>query len=307
MTVSRTVEDYAAVGDGIEICYDTFGESTSPALLLVMGLAGPLTWWSPELCEHLAERGFYVIRYDNRDVGRSTKMRGRGGRPGDVVRGFVRVRGRPPYTLSDMARDAVGLLDHLGVERAHVCGVSMGGMIAQTLAIEHPDRVLSLVSVMSTTGRRSVGWQDPRLFPMLLGRGRLSREGFVERSARTWRSIGSPAYRMPDDEVRARAEETYDRGISNSGVVRQMQAVLSQPDRAPRLRDLRIPALVIHGLNDRMVHVSGGRATARAIPGAELMLIPGMGHDIPKQLWPTFADGIERTARRAGSLVHDDS
>ena len=307
MSIRRTVEDYAPVGNGIDICYDTFGEPTSPALLLVMGLGGPLTWWSPDLCCLLAERGFYVIRFDNRDVGRSTKVRGLGGRPGDVVRGFVGVRSGAPYTLSDMAGDAVGLLDHLGVDRAHVAGVSMGGMIAQTLAIDHPDRVLSLVSIMSTTGRRSVGWQDPRLFPMLLGRGRLSREAFALRSTRTWRSIGSPAYPVPDDEVRARAEETFDRGISNSGVVRQIQAVLAQPDRAPRLRNLAIPALVIHGLSDRMVHVSGGRATARAIPGAELLLIPGMGHDLPRQLWPTLADGIQRTARRAGAPVPERS
>jgi pimeloyl-ACP methyl ester carboxylesterase len=217
-----------------------------------------------------------------------------------VVKRFVRPKSPPPYTISDMAGDAVGLLDVLGIDRAHVTGVSMGGMIAQTLAIEHPQRVLSLVSIMSTTGRRSVGWQDPRLFPMLLGRGARTREQVIAQSARTWATIGSPGYPTPGDEIRERAGETYDRGMDAAGVVRQMQAVVAQPDRTARLHDLTIPALVIHGLNDRLVHVSGGRATADAIPGAELLLIPGMGHDLPRALWPTFADAISRTAARAG-------
>jgi pimeloyl-ACP methyl ester carboxylesterase len=175
----------------------------------------------------------------------------------------------------------------------------MGGMIAQTLATEHQDRVLSLVSIMSTTGRWSVGWQDPRLFPRLLGRGRNEREDYIRQSAKTWTAIGSPGYPTPPDEVRERAGETYDRGVSMTGAIRQMEAVLAQPDRSRALHDLRVPTMVIHGLSDRLVHVSGGRATARAIPGAELVLVPGMGHDLPKPLWPRFADGIERTARRA--------
>jgi pimeloyl-ACP methyl ester carboxylesterase len=295
----QTTEEIAVLPNGIELCYDTFGSRDDPALLLIMGLAGPLNWWSPDLCRLLAGRGFFVVRFDNRDVGKSTKLRGRGGARTDVVRGFLRPTTPTPYTISDMAGDAVGLLDALGVERAHVTGVSMGGMIAQTLAIEHPERVLSLVSIMSTTGRRTVGWQDPRLFPMLLGRGARTREQVIAHSARTWATIGSPGYPTPDDEIRARAGETFDRGMNAEGVVRQMQAVLAQPDRTSRLRGLSLPALVIHGLDDRLVHVSGGRATASAIPGAELMLIRGMGHDLPRALWPTFADGIERTARRA--------
>ncbi|MBA3232566.1 MAG: alpha/beta hydrolase [Propionibacteriales bacterium] len=264
-----------------------------------MGLGGPMTWWNPELCSLLANRGFFVIRYDNRDVGRSSKLPGAGGRRSDVVRTFVRKRTPPPYTLSDMAGDASGLLQHLGVEHAHVTGVSMGGMIAQTLAIEQPERVLSLVSIMAATGRRSVGWQDPRLFPMLFGGRRTDRARVIEMSVRTWTMIGSPAYPTPPDQTRDRAAETFDRGISSSGVVRQLQAHLAQPDRTAGLMQLDVPVLVIHGLNDRMVHVSGGRATAHAIPGAELLLVPGMGHDLPAKLWETFADGIERTARRA--------
>jgi len=299
--MQRSEEQTARLETGIELCYDTFGDPADPALLLVMGLAGPLTWWAPELCEQFAERGFYVVRFDNRDVGRSTVLRGRGGHRSDVIRGFVRRQTKLPYTLSDMAGDAVGLLDHLGIDKAHVTGVSMGGMIAQTLALEHRDRVLSLVSIMSTTGRRSVGWQDPRLFPMLLGPVQRTREQAIERSVKTWATIGSPAYPTPQEETRERAAETFDRGISPSGVVRQMQAVLAQPDRSKALHQLDIPALVIHGLSDKLVHVSGGRATARAIPGAELVLIPGMGHDLPRKLWPVFVDGVARTAARAGA------
>lgn len=297
--MQQSIEQTATVQDGIELCFDTFGEPSDPTLLLVMGLGGPLNWWNPDICRLLASRGFFVVRFDNRDVGKSTTVSGGGGRQSDVLRSFLRKQHTPPYTLSDMAGDAVGLLDHLGVDKAHVVGVSMGGMIAQTLAIDHPERLLSLVSIMASTGRRSVGWQDPRLLPMLLGKGGRSREQVVAQSARTWLTIGSPAYPTPADEVRARAGETYDRGLDLAGVIRQMQAFLAQPDRTRALRNVRVPTLVIHGLSDRLVHVSGGRATAAAIPDAELLLVPGMGHDMPRQLWPTFADGIERTAARA--------
>jgi pimeloyl-ACP methyl ester carboxylesterase len=297
--VARSIEETAHLSNGISIAYDTFGDRKDPALLLIMGLAGPMTWWNPDLCALLAERGFYVIRFDNRDVGKSTLLRDLAGRRNHVLRGFVRRQANPPYTLSDMGDDAIGVLDHLGIDKAHVTGASMGGMIAQTLVLDHPDRVLSLVSIMSTTGRRSVGWQDPRLFPMLLARERHQRTAYIERSVHTWATIGSPGYPTSADETRERAGETYDRGISTSGVIRQMLAILAQPDRSRSLREVSVPTLVIHGLADRLVHVSGGRATAHAVPGAELLLIPGMGHDLPTALWPTFADGIERTARRA--------
>jgi pimeloyl-ACP methyl ester carboxylesterase len=197
-----------------------------------------------------------------------------------------------------MADDAFGLLDHLGLESAHVCGVSMGGMIAQTMAIEHPERVRSLTSIMSTTGKRTVGWQHPSLLPNLLGH-RAGREAYIEASMRTWKLIGSPAYPMAEEQTRRDAGETYDRGVTASGTLRQMVAILTQPNRAPRLRALTVPALVVHGLADKMVHVSGGRATAAAIPGAELLLIDGMGHDLPPALFETFTDGIRRTADRA--------
>ena len=295
ITVSQDL--FAPVSTGIELCYQTFGDPTGDPLLLVMGLGGPMTWWDPEFCAGLARRGFYVIRYDNRDTGRSTKIGGKVGRA-DLLRAFAGRGGRPAYTLADMAGDAFGLLDHLGLPAAHVVGVSMGGMIAQTMAVEQPSRVLSLTSIMSTTGRRTVGWQHPKLLPILIAPRGPGRTAYAETSARLWQMIGSPAYPVEHEEVRRRAEETWDRGFSANGVMRQMLAILAQPDRGARLRNLTMPALVVHGDRDKMVHVSGGRATAAAIPGAELLLVPGMGHDLPRPLFDDFADAIRRTAHR---------
>ncbi|MEZ5092044.1 alpha/beta fold hydrolase [Nocardioides sp.] len=296
--VAVSDEMFAPVSPGVELCYQTFGDPDGDPLLLVMGLSGPMTWWDPELCAALVQRGFFVIRFDNRDTGRSTKIGGAVRRV-DLVRAFAGRGRRPPYTLSDMATDAIGLLDHLGLASAHVAGVSMGGMIAQTIAIEHPGRVRSLTSISSTTGRRSVGWQHPRLLPVLIAPRGPGRTAYAETSARTWSMIGSPAYRQGHAEVLRRAEETWDRGFSANGVMRQMLAILAQPDRGPRLRNLTVPALVLHGDSDKMVHLSGGRATAAAIPGAELVVVPGMGHDLPRPLYGDFADAIRRTADRA--------
>lgn len=293
-------EAFAALESGIEICYETFGDARDPAMLLVMGLGGPMGWWSVDFCRNLADRGFFVVRYDNRDTGRSTKVSPRRPlRTTAVVTTFLGSRRHAEYALDELAADAFGLLDALSVQRAHLVGVSMGGMIVQTMAIHCPPRVASMTSIMSTTGRRSVGWADPRLFRMLLGRSTLTRESYIERSLLTSRSIGSPGYPSADDIGRARAIETYDRGWSPAGVARQLLAVLAQPDRTPQLRQLDVPTLVVHGLADRLVHPSGGRATASAIPGAELLMIPGMGHDLPAQLDDTLAGAIARTARRA--------
>ena len=297
--VVESGELFAPVGGGIELCYQTYGDPSDEPVLLVMGLGGPMNWWDPELCRLIAAGGRYVIRYDNRDTGRSTKLKDHRTTRAALVRAFAGQSVTPPYTLGDMADDACGLLDHLGLEAAHVVGVSMGGMIAQVMAIARPGRVRSLTSIMSTTGKRSVGWQHPRLLPMLIApRGR-GREAYAATSARMSELIGSPAFPQPREEALARAGETFDRGFSATGVLRQMQAIMAEPNRGPRLRGLRIPATVVHGTADRMVHVSGGRATARAIPGAELLLIDGMGHDLPRELYPTFADAIDRTVRRA--------
>ena len=296
--VAASEELFAPVGDDIELCYQTFGDPDDEPLLLVMGLGGPMNWWDVELCTTLAERGFYVIRYDNRDTGRSSRAKGRVTRA-MLVSAFAGRRVRPPYTMSAFAADAFGLLDHLGLESAHVAGVSMGGMIAQTMAIKQPARVRSLTSIMSTTGRRTVGWQHPSLLPNLLAK-RAGREAYINSSVVVWNRIGSPGYPKAEAAVRAQAAETWERGTSAAGVMRHMMAVLTQPNRGPRLHALRVPALVVHGLADKMVHVSGGRATAAAIPGAELLLIDGMGHDLPEQLYETFAGAIRRTADRAG-------
>jgi len=296
-----TIDGVATLPSGLEIAYTTFGATSSPPLLLIMGLGGPSIWWPDELCNDLADRGFYVIRYDNRDVGWSTRMKEQWVHRRQVVGAFLGRPVRGAYTMADMADDAFGLLDHLGVDAAHVCGVSMGGMIAQTMAVTQPERVLSLVSIMSSTGRRTVGWQHPSLLPMLLGRGIHSREAYIRQSARVWDAIGSPGYPEDAEEKARRAGETWDRGVSTVGTMRQMLAILTQPDRTRELRELRIPALVIHGTADKMVHPSGGRATARAIPEAELQMVPGMGHDLPLALHPLFVDGIERTAMRAAT------
>ncbi len=295
-----TAEQFAHLESGIELCYETFGSPEDPAVLLIMGLGGPMGWWDSELCTALADRGFFVIRYDNRDTGRSTKLRQHRVTRADLLRAFAG-RARPPYTLGDMAEDAIGLLDHLGIAAAHVAGVSMGGMIAQTMAIEHPDRVLSLTSIMSTTGRRTVGWQHPKLIPTLLGSSGSGREGYLANAQRSWRRIGSPAFPTTTESMLARAAETWDRGWAASGVLRHMMAVLTQPDRTKHLSRVGVPTAVVHGLSDPLVHRSGGRATARAIPDAEHVEIAGMGHDLPRQLWPTIIDTIVRTAHRAAT------
>ena len=288
----------APVGNEVELCYQTFGDPSGEPLLLVMGLGGPMTWWDTELCVMLAREGFYVVRYDNRDTGRSTRIRARVTR-GQLVRAFGGRKVKAPYSMADLAGDAVALMDHLGLESAHVAGISMGGMIAQTVAIDHPGRVRSLTSIMSTTGRRTVGWQDPRLIPALIAPRKPGRDSYVATSVAFWGVIGSPGYPADPDVLTTRAGDTFDRGYSASGMMRHMMAILTQPDRTHRLRSLRIPALVVHGMADKMVHVSGGRSTAAAIPGAELVLIDGMGHDLPPALFETVVEAIARTADRA--------
>jgi pimeloyl-ACP methyl ester carboxylesterase len=295
-SASPSPERRARLAHGIELAYQTFGDRDGDPLLLIMGLGGPMTWWDPEFCQMLADHGFYVIRYDNRDTGRSTKVSGRLSRR-RIVACFAGLKVRTPYTMNDLAEDGFGLLDHLELDKAHVVGISMGGMIAQTMALSDPERVLSLTSIMSSTGRRTVGWQDPGLLPLLMA-SRRSREEYIETSQKLWKLIGSPDYPDTTETIRERAAETWDRGISRAGVMRQTGAILTQPDRSRALRGLEVPTLVIHGTHDKMVHVSGGRATSSAVPGSELMLVPGMGHDVPPQLHATFVDAIRRVAER---------
>lgn len=288
----------APICSGVEICYQTFGNPEDDPLLLVMGLGGPMTWWDAELCRQLAASGFYVIRYDNRDTGRSTKVEGRV-RHGQLARAFVGAPTRAPYSITDLASDAFGLLDHLDISAAHVAGISMGGMIAQTMALHAPERVRSLASIMSTTGRRTVGRQHPGLLPNLVAPRGPGREDYIRGSLAIWRRIGSPGFPRAEDELRERAGETWDRGVSRAGIMRQMMAVLTQPDRTAPLGHLVVPTLVMHGLADRMVHISGGRATAAAVPGARVVFIDGWGHDLPAPLFATFTRAIRSNADRA--------
>ena len=285
-----------AKGGPVDLVYETIGDPSDPPLLLVMGLGMQLIHWDLELCERFAERGFHVIRFDNRDAGLSTKVRAP---VPTVMRLMAGLPAPVPYVLSDMAADAFGLLDHLGIERAHVVGTSMGGMIAQQMAIEAPERVLSLASMMSTTGDRFVGTPKLRVWSVLMRRAPHDRDAYIEYFARVFRMIGSPAYRPDDERVREEAGATFDRCHDPAGTARQLAAVLASGSRTAALRELRVPTVVIHGEADPLLPVRGGRATAKAIPGAELITIPGMGHDLPRELWPTFVDAIARNAERA--------
>jgi pimeloyl-ACP methyl ester carboxylesterase len=289
-------EQLCTVGDGVELCYETFGDPEAPAMLLTMGLATQMLGWHEDFCAELADRGFHVIRFDNRDCGRSQRMNGTVPSTLQLLR---RDKRAASYTLEDMAGDGVGLLDHLGIEAAHVVGASMGGMIAQTMAARHPNRVLSLLSMMSNTGARWSGQPSPRLYHVLLKPPPHDRERYKDHAVWVFSRIGSPEFERDNDDLRRIAGMSYDRGINPGGSLRQLAAIIASGDRTPLLRTIKAPTLVIHGARDKLVPPSGGRATARAIPGARLLLIGGMGHDIPRGAWPQMLDGIEQNAARS--------
>ncbi len=291
------VAEAIAHANGIDLAYEDFGDPADPTLLLIMGLGAQMLAWDEGFCELLVDRGFRVVRFDNRDVGRSTKIEG--GPRVDVMAAIAGDLGSVAYTLDDMADDAAGLLDYLGVGAAHVVGASQGGMIGQTLAIRRPERVLSLASIMSTTGDPAVGQPHPEALPALLTRPPEDRAGFVEYVVRAWRVIGSPGFDPDEDALRALAGAIFDRGIHPDGTARQLVAILASGDRTGALRRVRVPTVVIHGTDDPLIDVSGGKATAAAIPDAELVLIEGMGHDLPRELWPRFVDLIVANAGRA--------
>jgi pimeloyl-ACP methyl ester carboxylesterase len=288
-------EQRADIGP-VELVYETIGDPAGEPLLLVMGLGMQLIHWDRELCELFAERGFRVIRFDNRDAGLSTKI---DAPVPNVMRLMTGLPSRVPYLLGDMASDAFGLLDHLDIERAHVVGTSMGGMIAQTMAIERPERVLSLGSMLSTTGDRRVGTPKLRVWSILMRRAPRGRDAYIAYFIRVFKMIGSPAYPPDEDRLRELAGATYDRCHHPAGTARQLAAILASGSRTAGLRRLDVPAVVIHGRSDPLVPVRGGIATAKAIPGAELVTIPGMGHDMPRELWPTFVEAIAGNADRA--------
>jgi pimeloyl-ACP methyl ester carboxylesterase len=288
-------EESVQVGE-IEMVYETIGVPGDPPLLLIMGLGTQLIHWDLEFCEQLAERGFRVIRFDNRDSGRSTKI---DARVPNLGRAMAGLKIDAPYLLSDMADDTFGLLDHLGVERAHLAGASMGGMIAQTMAIQRPERVQSLTSIMSTTGERRAGRPKLRVWSVLMRRAPSDKEAYVEYFLRVFRLIGSKAFQVDEERLRALAAASYERGHHPAGTGRQLAAIMASGDRTAQLSEVRVPTTVIHGKDDPLVPFRGGLATARAIPGAKLVAIPGMGHDLPREVWPQVIDEIAATAARA--------
>jgi pimeloyl-ACP methyl ester carboxylesterase len=293
-------EQLKDVGRGITLCYETFGEEGAPPLLLIMGLATQMIAWPEQFCEQLADRGFYVVRFDNRDAGRSTHV---GGPPPPVRQLLTRRIDPVLYTLSDMAEDAVLLMRELELEPAHVVGVSMGGMIAQTIAAEHPESVRSLVSIMSTTGNRWKGQPAFGIYRFLLRRAPADRAGFVEYLARVYAAIGSTGLPRDDQWPREVAARSYDRGHDPAGSGRQLGAIVASGDRTEALRRITAPTLVIHGTADRMVRPSGGRATARAISGGRLMMVEGMGHDLPAAAWSQLVGAISDHAKAADATL----
>ncbi len=288
-------EEVARV-NGMEIAYERMGDPSNPPLLLVMGLGMQLIHWDLELCEMFVDRGFHVIRFDNRDVGHSTKI---AAPVPDVRRAMLGLHVDAPYLLGDMADDAAGLLDHLGSQAAHIVGASMGGMIGQTLAIKHPERVLSLTSIMSTTGQRSVGRPKLRVWSVLVRRAPRQKQGFVDHFVRVFKMIGSRGFAFDEARIRELASATYERDHDAAGTGRQLAAILASGDRTAGLHSVRVPTTVIHGRDDPLVPFRGGRATAEAIPDARLIAIPGMGHDLPREVWPQVVDAVAETAERA--------
>jgi pimeloyl-ACP methyl ester carboxylesterase len=275
--------------NGITVEYQVAGDPGRPPLLLIMGLGGQLIAWDDDFVDALVDRGFYVVRFDNRDVGRSTWF-DEAGVP-DLMAAFMG-QAKPAYLLSDMADDTAGLLEALGIESAHVLGISMGGMIAQSLAIQHPARLRTLVSIMSNTGNRGVGQAHQEAMAALMAPPPGNKQEAVEMALKTWRVIGSPGFPFHEDRIAAKAAAAYDRALHPEGAARQLVGILCSPDRTPKLRSLDVPTLVVHGESDPLVDPSGGRATAAAVPGATLWTVPGMGHDLPVELFSEFADRV---------------
>jgi pimeloyl-ACP methyl ester carboxylesterase len=283
--------------NGMTISYETLGDPSDPPLLLIMGLGAQLVDWPDGFCDLLAGRGFHVIRFDNRDIGRSTWL---DDLPlpdlGEIFGGdFTTV----PYQLSDMAADTAGVLKELGIQRAHVVGASMGGMIAQQLAIDRPDLLASLCSIMSTTGDRTVGHPTPEAAAALMRPAATNRDDAIAAAVAGSKAIGSWAlgvFDVPEDDMVRKAAAKYDRAFHPAGTARQYGAIAASPDRTAALGAVTVPTLVVHGEGDPLIDVSGGRATAAAVPDAELLVIPGMGHDLPRGAWAPIVDAIATNA-----------
>ena len=289
----------ATVATGMELEYDTFGDPADPALLLVMGLGAQMILWDTRFCQLLADTGRYVIRFDNRDCGLSTKFDGVEVDMNAMIMAMLSgdasaLAGKTPYQLSHMAADAVALLDHLNIARAHIAGASMGGMIVQTMAIQHPDRVASLTSIMSQTGEPAYGHADPAAQAVLMRPPAADRDGHIASSVDA-EVIMSKKYR-DHDQIRARAAESYDRSFYPQGTARQLAAIVASGSRADGLRQLNVPTVVIHGLDDTLINPTGGRRTAELIPGAVLVELEDMGHDLPEPLWPLIIEAMSKAS-----------
>lgn len=292
-----------AQANGIQIEYETFGSPSSPALMLIMGLGGQMIAWDEELCREMARGGHYVIRFDNRDVGLSSKMESAGLPDMRMIANALLKRERianPPYTLDDMADDAVGLLDALGIRKAHICGMSMGGMIAQTIALKHPSRVLSLVSIYSGTGNPEMPQPKPEIFQLLLTPPPEDYERYIEHMVRTFRAISGPGFSFDEVWMRKLAAESYKRSCYPQGTLRQLVAIIAQGNWKAKLSSIKVPALVIHGTDDPLVPFENGKDTAEAIAGTELLPIEGMGHDLPHGgAWPRIVEAISAHTKKA--------
>jgi pimeloyl-ACP methyl ester carboxylesterase len=291
-----------AKANGIEIEYETFGKKGDPALLLIMGLGAQLTLWPEPLCEGLAARGFHVVRYDNRDVGLSTDF-DEWGVP-DIIGAFMKLmkgdKVATPYLLDDLANDALGLLDALDVDRAHMVGASMGGMIAQIAAAKFPQRTRSLVSIMSTSGRRGLPMGKPEAVGMLSAQPEgPAREQLIAHAIKLRTVIGSPGFPADPAELRALVERNIDRRYYPAGAARQYLAVMASGDRVDLLKTVKVPTLVLHGADDPLLPVDGGRDVASLVPGARIETFPGWGHDIPKEMVPKLVESLSKFCKAA--------
>ncbi len=287
--------------NGIRIEYETHGDPSGRPLLMIMGLGSQLVAWEDAFCDQLADAGHFVVRFDNRDVGLSTLFESAG--PVNVLELQGKLAAgesvQTPYTLNDMADDTAGLMDALKIERAHVLGVSMGGMIAQAVALRHASRLHSLISIMSSTGNPEVPPASPEAMATLLEAPVAEREAHIDAAVRTWKVIGSPGFPFDETRIRGRASRSFDRCYHPDGASRQIGAIMSHGNRKPALQSVATPTLVIHGDGDCLVHVEGGRDTADAIPGAELLILEGMGHDLPRELWTRIVGAVSGHTEKA--------
>ncbi|HEY6234467.1 MAG TPA: alpha/beta hydrolase [Candidatus Elarobacter sp.] len=290
-----------APANGIQLCYETFGDRANPPLVLIMGLAAQMIVWDDEFCALLAAHGFWVVRFDNRDIGMSTRFpKARTPRLAEMMLAqMTRIKFRVPYTLRDMAADTAGLMDALGIRSAHIVGASMGGAIAQEFAVLYPARVRSLTSIMAPTGDPRLPGPTPRALRALGKNVPLDREGYVREYVATWRVLAAEHFPFNVERTARQGAASYDRGINPPGVARQMLAIIASGNRKKLQRAIQAPTLVIHGTADPLVPAEHGRATASAVPGAQLLLIEGMGHSFPREVWPRIIDAIAAHAQES--------